>query len=278
MLSNTADTKPSPNRSARTPSAGARPASGWRRTPATAGMPSRAARCGRPPSRAPAPARSPAARPTPPPQEREVIGGVAQPRIDDHVGRDRHDQDREHDRQPRPVELDPRHLVLEDRLQRCCCSAAGMPETSSAVTAAMKAGSTASGETPASHIIVVVVSPTTLPEPPALGRRDDRRQEADVQLVAEHHVGHRRADQRRRDVVEEGRHTNTMRAAPARRASRRAEARQHVGHPLSSKCRDSSANPTSRPSRLASVTHSCPRCANSPPRPGRRGKPANSSL
>src|SRR5690242_12611709 len=50
---------------------------------------------------------------------------------------------------------------------RCCCSEAGMPKITIAIDAAMYASSTDSGETPSIHIIVVVVSPTTLPEPPA---------------------------------------------------------------------------------------------------------------
>jgi hypothetical protein len=49
----------------------------------------------------------------------------------------------------------------------CCCSDAGMPQTTSATPAATYACTTSSGLTPSIHIIVVVVSPTTLPEPPA---------------------------------------------------------------------------------------------------------------
>ena len=50
----------------------------------------------------------------------------------------------------------------------CCWRAAMTPKMSSATTEAMYASTTTRGEIPEIHIIVVVVSPTTLPDPPAL--------------------------------------------------------------------------------------------------------------
>ena len=51
---------------------------------------------------------------------------------------------------------------------RCCRMAAGIPKITMATPAGTNASSTSRGFTPSIHIIVVVVSPTTLPEPPAL--------------------------------------------------------------------------------------------------------------
>jgi hypothetical protein len=58
--------------------------------------------------------------------------------------------------------------------------------------------------TPSIHIIVVVVSPTT-PPTAGIGRCDDRRQVADVDLAAKHRAGDRAADQRGGDVIQEAR-------------------------------------------------------------------------
>jgi hypothetical protein len=79
-----------------------------------------------------------------------------------------------------------------------------MPKITMANPAATYASSTDNGETPAIHIIVVVVSPTTLPEPPAFDARRSPRDSRDA-LCAEHDARDCATDQRRGNVVEEGR-------------------------------------------------------------------------
>ena len=82
-------------------------------------------------------------------------------------------------------------------------------------------------------------------------------------------VRHGAADERGRDVVEERRehedhHEQHEGALSSRRAGSAAAA---SGISLSSKCRASRANPSSRPSRLTITTHSCPRWKTKPARP-----------
>jgi hypothetical protein len=71
--------------------------------------------------------------------------------------------------------------------------------------AATNASRTESGLTPAIHIIVVVVSPTTLPEPPAFDAATIAGEVPDMDLPAKNARCDRAPDQRRGDVIEEGR-------------------------------------------------------------------------
>ncbi len=52
----------------------------------------------------------------------------------------------------------------------------------------------------------------------------------------------------------------------------------HAGTWLASKCFDSNAKPSSSPSRFASSTHSCPRCARRPAAPAPSANGENSTL
>ena len=74
--------------------------------------------------------------------------------------------------------------------------------------------------------MVVVVSPTTLPEPPVVGRRDDRGEIADMYPL-KFVPGHRPADQRGGDVVEEARQNEHNQA---QRKPALPVVRQHRGH------------------------------------------------
>ena len=69
----------------------------------------------------------------------------------------------------------------------------------------------------------------------------------------------------------------TSRTNPPFQSSGRKRGRM-AGTRLASKCLDSSAKPSSRPSRLASSTHSCARCATKPSMPAPSGKGENRIL
>ena len=100
-----------------------------------------------------------------------------------------------------------------------------------------------------------------------------------MHALPEDRRGHRAADDRRRDVVEECRQSRTpARAARGRPSSRPAGiAAAHRESPVSSKCRASSAKPSSSANRFTSTTHSCAKCAGSPARPVTRLKPRASA-
>ena len=114
--------------------------------------------------------------------------------------------------------------------------------------------------------------------PARIRSRDDRGEVADAHAAAEQRVRHRAADQRRGDVVEEGRTART-RSRAARSAPVQSSGRKRgntCGRPLPSKCAASSAKPTSSRNRFARITHSWAKCAASPAAPGPAGNDANS--
>ena len=118
--------------------------------------------------------------------------------------------------------------------------------------------------------MVVVVSPITLPEPPAFDAATMRRDVADVHPAAEHRTAPpcRRSARRRccRGSSTARTPCTSSRNAPRQSSGSRSGSRR--GTWLSSKCRDSSAKPSSSRQRFASTTHSCAEVRDEPGQPG----------
>ena len=277
MLSNTADTKPSPMRHApRRVRQAVRPASSTPPAPARAGRCCRAARRAVRSTRACAAATHiSSATHTVAPMNGKRVRDVVEADVDDDVDHDRRDQHQRDDEHARPVDDDARGRILGDRANSA--AAAAMPAPRRPASPCRRRCTPRSPGADERHRSTSWWWSCRRRRCPSRRRWTRRRSPRDSRCAP--CCGKRRARWCRRSALRRCcPETTTARrsspAAPARPSSRPAgNCGSRAGTLLASKCFDRSAKPSSKPEQVgrASPTRA-PGASIQPPTPGPSGK------